>query len=104
MFMCAVVKPMYSSEGELLFDGKIGIFPFTVQVLAKRSSKNRNRGKPETKLIQSITKTHIRSTLIDNILPAIREKWPEGASKTIYIQTMIQYSGKLQIKVDSISI
>ena len=24
--------------------------------------------------------------LIDNILPAIRQKWPEGASKTVYIQ------------------
>ena len=29
MFMCAVPKPMYSSEGELIFNGNIGIFPFT---------------------------------------------------------------------------
>ena len=66
--------------------GKIDIFPFTDQVLAQRRSKNKNKGKPETKPIQSITKTHIRSMLIDNILPTIREKWPEGVSKTIYIQ------------------
>ena len=86
ILMCAVAKPMYSNEGELIFDRKIIIFPFTAQVLAQRRSKNKNRGEPETKLIQSITKRHIRSILIDNILPAIREKWPEGASKTIYIQ------------------
>ncbi|XP_057544046.1 uncharacterized protein LOC130823443 [Amaranthus tricolor] len=74
IFMCVVAKLMYSSVGELIFDGKIGIFPFTAQVLAQRRSKNRNRGEPETKSIQSITKTHISSMLIDNILPAIREK------------------------------
>ena len=84
--MCAITKPMYSSKGQLIFDGKIGIFPFTAQMLAQRSSKNRKRREPETKVIQSITKIHIRSMLIDNILPGIREKWPESASKIIYIQ------------------
>ena len=86
MFMCAVDKPMYSSEGELIFNGKIGIFPFTSQVLAQRSSKNRKLGELETKPVQSITKTHIGSMLIENILPTIREKLSEGASKTIFIQ------------------
>ena len=59
MFMRAVTKPMYFSEGQQIFDGKIGIFPFTAQVPAQRSLKNRKRGEPETKPIQSITKTHI---------------------------------------------
>ena len=86
MFMCVVAKPMYYGEGQLIFDAKISIFPFTAQVLAQRSSKKRKRGEPETKHIQSITKTHIRSMLIYNILPAIREKWPQGVNKTIYIQ------------------
>ncbi|XP_057539731.1 uncharacterized protein LOC130817809 [Amaranthus tricolor] len=44
-FMCVVAKPMYSSEGQLIFDGKIGIFPFTAQVLALRSSKTGREGK-----------------------------------------------------------
>ena len=74
MFMCVVAKPMYSSEDQLIFDGKIGIFPFTAQVLAQRSSKNRKRGKLEPKPTQCITKIHIRSMLIDNILLGIREK------------------------------
>ena len=29
IFMCAVTKPIYSSEGELIFDAKKGICPFT---------------------------------------------------------------------------
>ena len=44
MFMCAVAKPIYSSDGECEFDGKIGIWPFITQEPAKRSSKNRKRG------------------------------------------------------------
>ncbi|XP_057526476.1 uncharacterized protein LOC130805710 [Amaranthus tricolor] len=37
MFMCAVATPIFSNEGELIFDGKIGIFPFAQEVPAKRS-------------------------------------------------------------------
>ncbi|XP_057793332.1 uncharacterized protein LOC131009952 [Salvia miltiorrhiza] len=29
MFMCAVTRPQFSADGQELFDGKIGIFPFT---------------------------------------------------------------------------
>jgi hypothetical protein len=86
MFMCAVAKPIYSSDGDLIFDGKIGIFPFTMQAPAQRSSKNRRRGEMETKPIQSITKQHTRDMIIQQILPSIRAKWPQGASKVIYIQ------------------
>jgi hypothetical protein len=46
MCMCAVAKSIYYNEGEVLFDGKIGIFPFVAQVVAQRSSKNRKRGEP----------------------------------------------------------
>ena len=34
MFMCAMTKPLFSNDGELIFGGKIGIFPFTTQVSA----------------------------------------------------------------------
>ncbi|XP_057545870.1 uncharacterized protein LOC130824869 [Amaranthus tricolor] len=68
MFMCAVAKSMYSSEGELIFDGKIGTFPFTAQVLAQRRSKNRNRGEQENSIYNKDTHK------------------PEGASKIIYNQ------------------
>ena len=86
MFMCAVTKPIFTTEGDVFFDGKIGIWPFITQEPAKRSSKNRKRGELETKPIQSITKEHIRAILITNVLPTIRAKWPAGLSKHIYIQ------------------
>ncbi|XP_057518355.1 uncharacterized protein LOC130799246 [Amaranthus tricolor] len=37
MFMCVVARPIFSSEGEMIFDGKIGIFPFTHEVAAQRT-------------------------------------------------------------------
>ncbi|XP_057532895.1 uncharacterized protein LOC130810784 [Amaranthus tricolor] len=86
MFMCAVARPIFSIEGEMIFDGKIGIFPFTHEVAAQRSSKNRKRGEPETKPIQSITKEHTRDMIVHKILPAIRLKWPSDLSETIFIQ------------------
>ncbi|KAH6797331.1 hypothetical protein C2S52_021885 [Perilla frutescens var. hirtella] len=73
-------------DGNLLFDGKIGIFPFTHKVPAQQSSKNRSRGTLETKAIESVTKEVIRNYLINQILPAIKAKWPPFASKVIYIQ------------------
>ncbi|XP_074317958.1 uncharacterized protein LOC141654740 [Silene latifolia] len=86
MFMCAVCRPIYSEDGELLFDGKIGMFPFTKQQPAARSSINRPRGTMETKPIDSITKQVTRECIIEQVIPAIKTKWPEGASKNIYIQ------------------
>ena len=86
MFMCAIARPIFSNEGELIFDGKIGIFSFTQEVATQRSSKNRKRGELETKPIQSITKIHTRDMIVHKILPAIRSKWPTHLSKTIYIQ------------------
>ncbi|XP_074290579.1 uncharacterized protein LOC141617297 [Silene latifolia] len=41
MFMCAVSRPTYKENGEVEFDGKLGIWPFTFQEPAKRNSKNR---------------------------------------------------------------
>ncbi|XP_057791334.1 uncharacterized protein LOC131008478 [Salvia miltiorrhiza] len=86
MFMCAVTRPLIAENGTVLFDGKIGIFPFTIQVPAKRNSRNRQAGTLETKAIESITKEVIKDCLINKIIPAIMAKWPEGASKDIFIQ------------------
>ncbi|XP_074289263.1 uncharacterized protein LOC141614415 [Silene latifolia] len=86
MFMCAVSRPIYGEDGECIFDGKIGMFPFTNQVPAARSSRNRPRGTLETKAIESITKQVINDCLIHQVIPAIKSVWPEGFSKHIYIQ------------------
>ncbi|XP_074302889.1 uncharacterized protein LOC141637225 [Silene latifolia] len=44
MFMSVVSRPIYEKDGELLFDGKIGMFPFIEeQPAAWRSKKQRSR-------------------------------------------------------------
>ncbi|XP_074303332.1 uncharacterized protein LOC141637804 [Silene latifolia] len=86
MFMCAVSRPIYGADGELIFDGKIGMFPFKHEVLAARSSINRPRGTMETKPIDSITKQVVKDCLIHQVIPAIKSVWPDCLSKHIYIQ------------------
>lgn len=81
IFMCAVSRPIFSNDGQLIFDGKIGIFSFISQVPAQRSSKNRMRGEIETKLIQSSTKSRTRDMIVHKILPAIYKKQMTNRSK-----------------------
>lgn len=67
MFMCAVARPQFVENGETIFDGKLGSFPFTQQVPAQRSSKNRVRGTLETKAIPAITKEVTRDWIINKV-------------------------------------
>ncbi|XP_057443966.1 uncharacterized protein LOC130736137 [Lotus japonicus] len=87
MFLAAIARPRFDSQGNEVFSGKIGIFPFVTQEPAKRTSSNRVAGTLETKAMTSITRNVIRSFLIDQVLPAIKEKWPiEDAKNPIFIQ------------------
>ncbi|XP_074297784.1 uncharacterized protein LOC141628557 [Silene latifolia] len=86
MFMCAVARPKYGPNGEVLFDGKIGICPFIVEVPRKRNSRNRVAGTLETKCIESVNKQVIKDMIIRVVVPAIKAKWPENKSKYIIIQ------------------
>ena len=61
--MLRIVK-IFTTNGDVFFDGKIGIWLFITQEPAKRSYKNKKRVELELKPIQSITKKHIRATLI----------------------------------------
>ena len=86
MFMSAVARPRYDENGTCTFDGKIGIFPFTVMEPAIRASKNRAKGVMEMKPIQSVNKLVIKRCLVEQIIPAIKSKWPANCSKHIVIQ------------------
>ena len=44
MFLAVVSRPRFDENGNCIFDGKLGIFPFTYQEPAKRWSRNRDRG------------------------------------------------------------
>ncbi|KAK9748405.1 hypothetical protein RND81_02G054800 [Saponaria officinalis] len=74
-----------------------GMFPFTKQQPTTRRSRYRPRGTMETKTIESITKEVTRACIIEKVIPAIKSKWPEGASKHILIQ---QDNAKPHIKND----
>ncbi|KAK1381046.1 hypothetical protein POM88_027791 [Heracleum sosnowskyi] len=84
--MEARVRPRYDKDGVCIFDGKIGIFPFTIEEPAARASKNRARGVIEVKPIESITKIVIKQCLIEKIIPAIKVKWSSDFNKHIVIQ------------------
>ncbi|XP_074289476.1 uncharacterized protein LOC141614629 [Silene latifolia] len=86
MFMCAVSRPKYGENKEVICDGKIGIWPFVMEVPAKGKSKNRTAGTLETKNIESITKKVTKEMLISNVLPAIKAKWQDNTSKNVLIQ------------------
>lgn len=42
MFLAAVARPRFESDGNETFSGKIGIFPFVTQEPAKRNNINRS--------------------------------------------------------------
>ncbi|XP_074293213.1 uncharacterized protein LOC141620174 [Silene latifolia] len=86
MFMCAVTRPKYGPNGEVVFDGKLGIWPFVQTVPAKRNSKNRVAGTLETKNIESINKQVTKDMVINCVLPAIKAKWPSDLRKHVIIQ------------------
>ncbi|GAA0143394.1 hypothetical protein LIER_35737 [Lithospermum erythrorhizon] len=60
--------PCFDTYGNVLFDGKIGTFPFIYKEPAKRNNKNRVAGTLVTKPILLITQDVIRSCLIEKSL------------------------------------
>ncbi|XP_062205229.1 uncharacterized protein LOC133907240 [Phragmites australis] len=87
MFLAAIARPRFDDQGNEMFSGKIGIFPFTYTEPAQRSSVNRPAGTMVTKPMPSVNKQTIRSYLIDKVMPTIKQKWPiEDSTHPIFIQ------------------
>jgi hypothetical protein len=77
IFLAAVVRPRFDAEGECTFDGKIGMWwPFVERVEAQRTSKNREKGAIETKVVP-VNKIRYREFMIQKVIPAIKAKWPD---------------------------
>jgi hypothetical protein len=86
MFLCAVARPRHDVDTDLVFDGKIGMWPFAHRVAAQRRTKHRQRGEYYWKPI-TVTKNVYRQFLIDFVIPAINAKWPEcDRDEPIFIQ------------------
>ena len=76
MFLAAVARPRYDENGVCTFDGKIGMWPFVERVAAQRRSANRERGAIVTNPI-SCTRRIYRQMLVEEVVPAIKAKWPD---------------------------
>jgi hypothetical protein len=106
MCLCASARPRQNPETGDWWDGKIGMWFFVEYVAAKRGSKNRPAGTIETKPVNVDKKVFVQM-VVDDLLPAIEEKWPAWARKKISIQldnapahqksnTNLQISAKLE--------
>ena len=73
MFLCALARPRY--VGRTFFDGKIGIWPIGYTKPAERGSRNRPKGTLEWHSVK-VTRNEYRNLMINDVLPAILEKWP----------------------------
>lgn len=85
MFLTAVARPRYDYKTRKVWDGKVGIWPFTHQVAAQRSSRNRPAGTMETKSL-NIDKETFKDYIVGKVIPAIKAKWPGRKKGHIWIQ------------------
>ena len=75
MFLGAVATPQWDNHKNCMFDGKLGIWPFTEVVEAQRTSANRPAGTLITKALSAVTAPVYRQWLIKWLLPVIKEKF-----------------------------
>lgn len=97
MFLTAVTRPRFDSDGECTFDGKIGVWPIVETVLAKRNSRNRPAGTPELKSV-NVTRELYKNMLIEKVLPAIYAKWPGRPPYKVRLQ---QDNAKAHVHLDN---
>lgn len=86
MFLAAIARPIFGQNNECKFDGKIGIWPFTQEHVAVRTTANQTAGDIIIKPAKSVTKDAIREKIVNCLIPAIKAKWPSWATKCIFIQ------------------
>jgi len=72
MFLAAIARPRFNNDGECIFDGKIGVWPFVKRERerAQRSSVNRPAGTWETKTL-TVDKKVYKEFMIEKVIPAI---------------------------------
>ena len=86
MFLSAICRPHINQvTGEVIFDGKIGIFPFIQLEPAQRASRNRPRGTLVVKNVTVDAQAYF-DMLCDNVLPAIHQKFPNLEAKILIQQ------------------
>ncbi|ETV69565.1 hypothetical protein H257_14801 [Aphanomyces astaci] len=97
MFLSTVARPRWDHDNDEWFDGNIGTWHFMERVPALRGSRNRPAGTMVTKPV-SVTREVYRTMLLDNVIPAVKAKWPQGETKGVIIQ---QDNGKLHVPLSN---
>ncbi|KAG6965694.1 hypothetical protein JG688_00007083 [Phytophthora aleatoria] len=64
MMLSAVARQRYNANGESIFDGKLGTWPFVEYTVAQMTSRNRVAGTPVTKPVTA-TQGNYREMLVD---------------------------------------
>lgn len=91
MFICAVARPHYDHEtGACIFDGKIGMWPFADTFVAKHWNPRRPQGTLETRTI-SVNYDAYFDCITQNVLPAIKQKFPRYHNDDNMIKLTIQH-------------
>ncbi|KAF0717211.1 Aste57867_2438 [Aphanomyces stellatus] len=85
MFLSAVARPRWNYNKDEWFDGKIGTWHFTEVVPAQRNSRNRPSGTLVTVPV-NVSRDTYRDMLVNNVIPAIKNKWPDARTSCIVIQ------------------
>jgi len=92
MFLCAQARPRMDHTTRSMWDGKIGMWPIGKYKAAARSSVNRPRGTIEW-VNETIDQESYKDLLVNNVLPAILEKWPHGQFQEVDFVVRIQQDG-----------
>jgi hypothetical protein len=85
MFLAATARPRYDDDGKCTFDGKIGIWPIVKRAPAARNLVNRPAGTLVTTPLNVNQKLY-RQLLLENVIPAIKDRFPHNRNRTIFIQ------------------
>ena len=85
MALAASARPRQNPVTGEWWDGKIGMWWFGEWEAAVCSSRNRPAGTPEFHPVK-VNKNKFVEMCIENLLPAIKEKWPAWCPKRIHIQ------------------
>ena len=85
MFLCAVARPCYDYTSKHWFEGKLGIWPFVKRARVKRNSKNPKAGTIVDTPV-SVTAPVYKAMIVENLLTAIKAKWPRSTTQRLKIQ------------------
>jgi len=72
MFRCEVAYPIFGADRSVLFDGKMGFWPFVEEFAAKYTSKNRSEGTMELKSINVDHESYLE-VLVEKVFPIVKK-------------------------------